>query len=893
MKTIVYTLMFFAFGIVTSQQLPSIFPYPKMYFAEQSSGAIPSNFSAIVNCSQKNLSQYTQRLQNIIKKVKGQDVPISSLQSQYPNFAVYVGLTTDNNIQQLFPTLKAHSIESLKNSGYYISIRSEAIVIIGQNEEGLGTAIQTFHQLIATQNSLTPTFIWDYPDYPERWIFSQHNLRGAGAVKTIQSLTDTIEKYRLNGFSNHDFKLNRLPYEIPIYFRNIDTIVNYWKERFVKPIPGVANFGWSEGLLSNNPHLAEGVLTRVRCVVEGDSLHIVPISSVSIPNGGFENVGGNGDFTGWSFYDGAGVSSFRDLSEKHSGVSSARCTNFIAGNSAGNCRFSRQIQCEPHRQYVMSVWFKTENYKGDEVRLLALSGSRSLTYTAFSIPATTQGWQKLEVVFNTLENTQMNIYAGVWGGREGTIWFDDFEIRDAGFMNILRRKGTPVTLRNLTKSTIPKEGIDLDSILDPFITANLGNYGPSHFVRSPRLKPNSSITNGDSIFVEYFHPFTAVSDNQYSGSTMVCVSEPEVEMILQDQFQRVDSLFHSPDWFFFQHDEIRNMNRDSACLRTNKSPAELLSDNINLCSNLRQSVKENGRSVIWSDMIDSLHNARNNYYLINGDLRGIWNLVDPKPVIMNWNGSLKKESSDKFEEMGFKQIASAYYDVGSTTSIRDWRMVMETNDSYEGAMYTTWNGDYRFLRQFSYYVWGAGPNFQQPDVDVCSSNGDLSASVQVLADPFDSKDSITAVSIVVFNAKISSEFPLTKNSTTQYQISKQQFRTDPLWDGTTINYYFKATNQQGITNLSCVFEACPIATSAQENPSFLPIITVRNETMTVQSSVAADVKIVDILGRTILNFQHDGIGEKRVSIKDVQFGTYLAVFSTTNGMVSAIPFVHR
>lgn len=893
MKTIVFTLMFLAFGIVTSQQLPSIFPYPKMYLAEQSSGTIPNNFSTIVNCSQKNLSLHTQRLQKIIKKVKGQDVPISSLQSQYPNFAVYVGLPTDGNIQQLFPALKAHSMEALKSSGYYISIRSEAIVLIGQNEEGLGTAIQTFHYLLATQNSLTPSFIWDYPDFPERWLFSQHNLRGQGAVKTIQSLTDTIEKYRLNGFSNHDFKLNRLRYEIPIYFRNIDTIVNYWKERFVKPIPGVANFGWSEGLLSNNPHLAEGVLTRVRCVVESDSFRIVPIQSVTIPNGGFENVGGNGDFTGWSFYDGAGVSTFHDLTEKHSGASSARCSNFLNGNSAGNCRFSRQIQCQPHRQYVMSVWVKTQNFKGDEVRLLALSGSRSLTYTAFNIPTTTQDWQKVEVVFNTLENTQMNIYAGVWGGREGTIWFDDFEIRDAGFMNILRRKGSPVTLRNLSKSSIPKEGIDLDSIIDPFVSANFGNYGPSHYVRSPRLKSGSSISNGDTIFVEYFHPFTAVSDNQYSGSTMVCVSEPEVETILQDQFTRVDSLFQTPEWFFFQHDEIRNMNRDSACLHTKKSPAELLADNINLCSSLRTSVNPNGRSVIWSDMIDSLHNATNNYYLINGDLRGIWNLVNPKPVIMNWNGSQKKESSDKFEEMGFKQMASAYYDVGNTSSIRDWRMVMETNDSYEGAMYTTWNGDYRFLRQFSYYLWGAGPNFQQPEVDVCSSNGELTASVQVLSDPFDNKDSIKTVSIVLFNDKITTEFPLTKDGSSLFQISKQPFKTDPLWDGTSIQYYFKATNQQGISNNSCVFTACPITTTVDDKSVFVPTIKFEAHRLRIHSTVEGEMKIVDILGRTILQFDHNGLGEELVSFQDVQFGTYLAVFSTKKGMVSAIPFIHR
>lgn len=36
-------------------------------------------------------------------------------------------------------------------------------------------------------------------------------------------------------------------------------------------------------------------------------------------------------------------------------------------------------------------------------------------------------------------------------------------------------------------------------------------------------------------------------------------------------------------------------------------------------------------------MVDSLHNAVNNYYLINGDLRGIWNDIPKDIIITNWN----------------------------------------------------------------------------------------------------------------------------------------------------------------------------------------------------------------------------------------------------------------
>ncbi len=892
MKILSFLFLLFTVYNVNSQTAPEIFPYPKMYLFDNTQ-ASSMTINAVISSPNSDFSKFSKRIQTIVKETRNEDIQIQPFQDYFPNYGIYIGLASDSFYMKSIKNFNPRYIEPVKKDGYSIDINEFAIVIIGQSEEGIASAIKSLQQILLAPPPSLNTFVWDYSDFPERWVFSQHNLRGQGAVKTIKAISDSLDKFKINGFSNHDFKLNRLKSEIPIYFRNLDTIVRYWNDRSIKPIPGVANFGWSEGLLSNNPHLAEGVLTRVKCIVEGDSLRILPVQNVWLTNSGFELVTGNGDFAGWSFYDGAGLSTFRDLQEKHSGTSSARCTNFTAGNTSGNCRFNKLLQCEPYRQYTMTAWFKTDNFKADEVRLLALAGTRALTYTSFSIPSTSQGWQKIEVAFNTLENTQMNIYLGVWGGKQGTIWFDDFEIKEAGFMNILRRNGTPVTLRNLTKATIPVEGKDLDSIIDPTVSTSLGNYGPLHTVRSPRLKGGSSISNGDSIFVEYFHPFTAVSDNNYSGSTMACVSEPEVDLFIEDQFQRVDSLFQKPDWFFFQHDEIRNMNRDSSCLHTKKSPSMLLSDNINRCSSARLAVNSKGRSIVWSDMIDSLHNARNNYYLINGDLRGVWSLIDPKPVVMNWNNTLKKESSENFENLGFKQMASSYYDVGNTSTLRDWRIMMEGNESFEGAMYTTWNSDYRFLKAFGYYYWGAGPNFHNPTVELCSKNDSLNATIEILSDPFDSKDSIVSVSIVLSTTDVSAEFPLSKKNKGVYEIKNQAYKTDSRWTNKEIDYYFLATNVQGITNKSCIFNTCPIVTSVHQFSTESPKIISFPNSIKVTSQEKGEVKIVDILGKLVVSFTHPGFGEQIYSTASLQFGTYLSVFSTSKGITTVLPFIHR
>ena len=60
----------------------------------------------------------------------------------------------------------------------------------------------------------------------------------------------------------------------------------------------------------------------------------------------------------------------------------------------------------------------------------------------------TQDWTEHHVVFNTLDNAKITLYFGDWGHpKTGSLQWKDWRIEEVGLLNVLRRPGTPVTVR--------------------------------------------------------------------------------------------------------------------------------------------------------------------------------------------------------------------------------------------------------------------------------------------------------------------------------------------------------------------------------------------------------------------------------------------------------------
>ena len=85
--------------------------------------------------------------------------------------------------------------------------------------------------------------------------------------------------------------------------------------------------------------------------------------------------------------------------------------------TGGNARTIGSMTLIPNRQYVASMWVKTDsNYECDALLLNLIDGAgRSLNYAYISgitgIEANTD-WTQVSFTFNSIEATSVNVYAG-------------------------------------------------------------------------------------------------------------------------------------------------------------------------------------------------------------------------------------------------------------------------------------------------------------------------------------------------------------------------------------------------------------------------------------------------------------------------------------------------
>lgn len=800
-------------SIVFAGDLYSLMPRPKFAFPKAGQFIVSRTTPLVIatvgtTTVEKNAVAYFQKL---VKSQIGDTLQILPIQNYSGGTGIIIGnLNTSLGmkvLKLLDSTIHLGETEP-QPQGYWLDASPERVILAGIDDDGTFNGVSTLAQLFTgsgTTATISPAHIWDFPDYPNRWIFSQHNLIVTSVLNNLRAISDTMSAYKLNGLQNSDFKYSLLQLMGQLYFNNVDTLKRYIASRNIEMIPGIMDVGWSAGVLTTQPNLAEGLPAKATYIIEADTGRMIPSSPNLLPNGNFETVGSNGQFSNWSFYDGAGQSTFPDSTVFHSGKRSVRCENFLAGNPAGNCRFQRTVSVLPNTYFSMSAWVKTENlqFQGGQLQLLALGQdaggkNHSLTFTSLNVPSTA-GWTRVEVNFNSLDYPTLLLYLGVWNAKSGKIWFDDFEIHEAGLANVLRRKGTPLSVKNKKSGAIFQEGIDFATVVDPILENSHGNYFPNHTPPTFRRTTSGAIKNGDTVIISFYHPFVSISDNSGNGSVMVCVSEDSLYTHFLDQTQRVNNLYH-PAKFFMGHDEIRNMNHDDACLKRGLSPSKLLSDNITHCSNIIKTTSPTAEIFMWNDMVDSLHNAHDNYYLVNGDLTGDWNDIPKDITIANWNSGNAKQSLKFFADKGFRQMTCPYFDVGNSSTIRAWRLAQEGVANMRGMIYTTWASDYNFLRPFGYYAWGAGPYIVHVPLD--SATSALTFSATVLPDPFDNSDGITSVQAEILDSAgtLLKTVPMILSSQNQFTGT-----TPNVYQPKGFRYRITAQNKQMLTRFTPTF----------------------------------------------------------------------------------------
>ncbi|HXH50681.1 MAG TPA: hypothetical protein VNM47_15170 [Terriglobia bacterium] len=520
--------------------------------------------------------------------------------------------------------------------------------------------------------------------YPDRWVYVSTGLQSDEELERVQGIAQTAASHGLNGMLLSS-GFDQLDLKPPEYLARLTGLKKTCDSLKVEIIPLGFSVGYGSGVMAHNRNLAAGVPVRGALFVAAEhEAHFVPDSPAKLLNGGFEER--QEDLpTGFSVH-GANVSI--DTAVFHSGKASVRFSDFT--RVRGGAYLAQEIRTTPYRCYRLRCWVKTEGVS-PETRFhfwaIAPDG-RNLAYVELPLKGTSD-WSKVNWAFNSWDADHVDFRVGIADGKATNVWVDDVELEEVGLTNILRRPGTPVVVRNEKTGEAYEEGRDYAPIADPQLNFRWDHDGPAI-----QLPAGSRIRPGDRLRVDYFHSLMI-----YRNQVPIDMSEPEVYEIWKRQIPLIEK-YLGPKRYFLSMDEVRIGGFCKACKDRHLSMAEILADCVKRQAEMIRAVNPGAEVFVWSDMFDPNHNARKQYYLIDGSFEDTWKYLPKNLTIACWYYNKRDLSLPFFSKLGYHTLAGAYYDADNLDNPKGWLESLDRTPGAVGIMYTTWENKYKLLPAF-------------------------------------------------------------------------------------------------------------------------------------------------------------------------------------------------
>ncbi len=537
-----------------------------------------------------------------------------------------------------------------------------------------------------------------------RWVYASRSLKEQKHVSELIEIARQASAGGMNGMVLSS-GYSRIMLKDPVHLGRLKQLQEGLSRLGVELIPIFMTAGYGDGL-DENPNLAAGMPVRdALFVARGGRAELTEDPAPTRLNGGFEEISG-GAPAGFILDGKLGGTLSVDSVVHHGGQRSLRidCRK-RSGDDPGYVR--QQIAVHPYRCYVMHGWIRTSglekprDFSLGHIRfeVKALDDGRRLQFHDPGIPVQSD-WMQFAVGFNSWGYSKVEIAIGNETSHTGEFWLDDVEVVETGPVNMLRRPGTPVSVRGETNGVVYREGSDFQQIADPKL-----NHRFEHEAPPILLTPSTRIKEGERLRISWYH-----SAAVYQSQVSICMSEPEIYEIWRGQVRALHEHLR-PGTYLLSMDEIRAGGSCEACVRRGITMGQILGDCLTRQAAMIREANPTAEIAVWSDMLDPNHNGRKNpYYLVNGDFDGSWNHIPKDMIIAVWGQKVRSASFEHFSGLGFRTLGAAYYDTDNLDDVPAWIEVMQRTKGSTGMMYTTWLDKYKLLPEFARLLGGGVKN---------------------------------------------------------------------------------------------------------------------------------------------------------------------------------------
>ena len=546
----------------------------------------------------------------------------------------------------------------------------------------------------------------DSPMLAQRLVFVGGNFMRDTEVERVIDVIKKSAAAGYNGVLLTDCKFARWDDKVtvdrPVYEKNVQKVRQACRDAKMMVLVSCLDLGTD--MLSVEPNLAEGVPVKDAPFVVKDGKLVPADEDCKVANGGFEETRKPNEPTGWNV-DFPGKCGFLDTEVKCEGKQSLRYDDIAANSSYTNGRaIQGPIKVKPWRYYHASLMVKTKDFAAvRSFNFTAQGKTNGLAHQTFELKPT-QDWTKYDIVFNTLDNTEINLYAGSWGGGKGTLWMDDLKIEAGGFVNLIRRPSLTFKITSEDGATTFEEGKDFSTVRDAkFLNVRWPGDHLYWYEKADlpvvTVPEGSKLKDGQKVLATYSHAM-----NMLGWGIFACMSEPGTMERAKKNLAAIHKVIE-PDAYMLPFDELRHQGFDESCEKTGKTMSQVLIDNTKACIEAIHKEDPGKPIYAWNDMFDPHHNAGKSgyYYIVKGKdpWYGSWEGLDKDVIILNWmsDAAHRKDSMKFFADRGHKQVLAGFYDAPSE-NMAPWLKEASQVPGMVGVMYTTWANNFGELEKY-------------------------------------------------------------------------------------------------------------------------------------------------------------------------------------------------